>query len=184
METRSTCALLREERCLGVQKKERSGCWCHDLWSLTPEQLKPSYQQIGSRGMSWKRQKSPEEYNSMCVQEEKKFPTMRKNVNIVNLGLVLCSKHDVSGDRRHESPRIRLKDSCKRKRSSVRWIRKLHWKQKVKRKTVDAWRKWRVCLDVYVAPPDCHEKKKDFHRQGIRWHHLPQDPSTRKLGKV
>ena len=23
-------------------------------------------------------------------------------------------------------------------------------------------------LDVYVAPPDCHEKKKDFHRQGIR----------------
>ena len=23
-------------------------------------------------------------------------------------------------------------------------------------------------LDVYVAPPDCHEKKRDFHRQGIR----------------
>ena len=23
-------------------------------------------------------------------------------------------------------------------------------------------------LDVYVAPPDCHEKRKDFHRQGIR----------------
>ena len=28
-------------------------------------------------------------------------------------------------------------------------------------------------LDVYVAPPDSHEKKKDFHRQGIRQHHLP-----------
>ena len=23
-------------------------------------------------------------------------------------------------------------------------------------------------LDVYVAPPDRHEKRKDFHRQGIR----------------
>ena len=23
-------------------------------------------------------------------------------------------------------------------------------------------------LDENVAPPDCHEKKKDFHRQGIR----------------
>ena len=23
-------------------------------------------------------------------------------------------------------------------------------------------------LDVYVAPPDCHEKKRDFYRQGIR----------------
>ena len=75
-EKRPTCALLREERCFGVQKKERSGGWCHDLWSSTPEQPKPSCQQIGSQGTSWKRQKSPEEDKSTCVQEEEKFPTM------------------------------------------------------------------------------------------------------------
>ena len=28
-------------------------------------------------------------------------------------------------------------------------------------------------LDENVAPPDRHAKRKDFHRQGIRYHHLP-----------
>ena len=42
-----------------------------------------------------------------------------RNVNVVNFGLVICSKHDVPGDRRHEGPWVRLKDSCKRKQSRL-----------------------------------------------------------------
>ena len=94
----------------------------------------------------------------MCSAGGKKFPTLVKNVNTVDFGLGLCSKHDVSSDRRHESSWIRLKDSCQRnkvvfdesgsfienKRSSERlWMREENGV---------------YVLDVYVASPDCHER--------------------------
>ena len=54
------------------------------------------------------------------VCRKKRNPQLwSENVNVVNFGLVICSKHDVPGDRRHEGPWIRLKDSCKRKQSRL-----------------------------------------------------------------
>ena len=52
----------------------------------------------------------------MC-RRKRNHQLWRKNINTVNFGRVICSKHDVSGDGRHESPRIRLKNSCKWKQS-------------------------------------------------------------------
>ena len=40
-----------------------------------------------------------------------------------------------------------------------------------KRSRKKLWMREENCvyvLDVHVAPPNCHEKKEDFHRQGIR----------------
>ena len=92
----------------------------------------------------------------------------RKNINIVNLGLVICSKHDVPGDGRHETLGSVSKivangnkavfdesgSFIENKRSRERmWMREENGV---------------YVLDVYVASPDHHEKRKDFHRQGIR----------------
>ena len=38
-------------------------------------------------------------------------------------------------------------------------------------------------LDVYVAPPDCHEKKRDFHRQGNSLASSPVRPFNKQTRK-
>ena len=92
----------------------------------------------------------------MC-RMKRKSQLWRKNINIVNLGLVICSKHDVPGDGRHEGPWIRLKDSCKRKQS--RFLMNQEASLKTKRSRERLWMREEngvYVLDVYVAPPDRH----------------------------
>ena len=71
----------------------------------------------------------------------------------------------VPGDGRHESPLISLRE-LHTQTNSFSMIQEASLKTKRSRE--------RLCLyalyvwDVYVTPPDCHKKKNDFHRRGIR----------------